>query len=86
MYESTDKLLVDNDEHDRRQVLADSMINVERLAAVIQLVDASAMMQDISLSARDKSEIIAALYVEAAQEQVLLDDLRTDRMVWMAGA
>ena len=86
VYGSTDTLLVDNDKNNRGHALADSMINVDRLAAVIQLVDGSAMMQGISLSVMDKSEIIATLYVEAAQEQVLPDDLRTDRLVWMAGA
>ena len=82
----TEALLSNADSQDKPRTPSDSMDNVNRLAAIIQIVDASALIQDISLSAADKSEIIATLYVEGVEEQLLPTEVRTDRLVWMAGS
>ena len=82
----TEMLLLERDLQDVQQVPPDTVLNVARLAAVIELVDASAQMQGIALSLADKSQIIAALYAEGLGELSPPSSIRADRMVWLSGS
>ena len=70
------------DQHDS----PNEVLDIDRLAAVIELVDASESMQGIVLSVVDKSGIIATLYAEGLEEQLPPNSIRADRLVWLSGS
>ena len=89
LFQSTieaEMLLLERDLQGAQQMSSDPMLDVDRLAAVIEIVDASASMQGIVLRLADKSGIIAALYAEGMEEQSLPSSVRADRLVWLSGS
>ena len=89
LFQSTieaEMLRLERDLQGVQQMSSDPMLDVDRLAAVIEIVDASASMQGIVLRLADKSGIIAALYAEGMEAQSLPSSVRADRLVWLSGS
>ena len=64
---------------------ARAYLDVAVLAAAIEHVDDSAWCQGVALCPANRAELVARLYAEVIEKNEPLDDMTTDRLVWMHG-